>query len=111
MVSQPSAYYCYEGYLYMDRTYNQTGNSRGTPTKEWVYLVRIADDASLHPCIVCDSPNVFRFTEIPSVPIDTNRLWASRADARAAPKARLSLAYCNTCGPVFSRSYDDDLVN
>ena len=48
MVSQPSAYCCYEGYLYMDRTYNQTGN-RGTPTKEWVYLVRIADDASLHP--------------------------------------------------------------
>jgi hypothetical protein len=63
------------------------------------------------PCIVCDSPNVFRFAEIPSVPIDTNRLWASRADARAAPKARISLAYCNTCGHVFNRSYNDDLAN
>jgi len=63
------------------------------------------------PCIVCDSPNVFRFAEIPSVPIDTNRLWASRADARAAPKARISLAHCNNCGHVFNCNYNDDLVD
>jgi hypothetical protein len=63
------------------------------------------------PCIVCDSPNVFRFAEIPSVPIDTNRLWASRADARAAPKARISLAHCNNCGHIFNCNYNDDLID
>jgi hypothetical protein len=63
------------------------------------------------PCIVCDSPNVIRFAEIPPVPIDTNRLWSCRADARAAPKERISLAYCNGCGHVFNRSYNNDLVD
>src|SRR5215469_2817091 len=62
------------------------------------------------PCIVCDSPNVFRVVEIPPLPIDTNRLWVSRADARAAPKARLILAHCNNCGHLFNCNYDDDLV-
>src|SRR6516225_10232950 len=62
-------------------------------------------------CIVCDSPDVFRVVEIPPLPIDTNRLWASRVDARAAPKARISLAHCNNCGHVFNCSYNDDLVN
>jgi C-methyltransferase C-terminal domain/Methyltransferase domain len=63
------------------------------------------------PCIVCGSPKVRRFAEIPPVPIDTNRLWSSRADARAAPKARISLAYCSACGHVFNCSYNDNLVN
>jgi hypothetical protein len=66
---------------------------------------------SYTPCLVCASPNVFRVVELPPVPIDTNRLWASRADARAAPKARIDLAHCNNCGHVFNCSYDDDLVN
>src|SRR5215470_13343475 len=63
------------------------------------------------PCIVCDSPNVFRVVELPPLPIDTNRLWASRAAARAAPKARLILAHCNDCGQIFNCNYNDDLVN
>ena len=63
------------------------------------------------PCLVCASPNVFRVVELPPVPIDTSRLWASQADARAASKARISLAHCNNCGHVFNCSYNDDLVN
>src|SRR6516165_10209873 len=62
-------------------------------------------------CIVCDSPDVFRVVEIPPLPIDTNRLWASRADARAAAKARISLAHCNNCGHVFNCNYNDDLID
>jgi hypothetical protein len=62
------------------------------------------------PCIVCDSPDIFGVAEIPPVPIDTNRLWASRAEARTARKARISLAYCSSCGHVFNRNYYDDLV-
>jgi hypothetical protein len=65
---------------------------------------------ALNSCIVCGSPNVFRVVDIPPLPIDTNRLWASRADARAAPKARLILAHCNNCGHVFNCNYNDDLV-
>jgi hypothetical protein len=62
-------------------------------------------------CIVCDSPDVFRVVEIPPLPIDTNRLWTSRADARAAPKAPISLGHCDNCGHVFNSNYKDDLVN
>ena len=63
------------------------------------------------PCLACVSPNVFQVLKTPPVPIDTNRLWASRADARAAPKARISLSCCRNCGHVFNCSYNDDLVN
>jgi hypothetical protein len=62
-------------------------------------------------CLVCGSPNVFRVIELPPVPVDTNRLWASRADARAAPQAPISLAHCNNCGHVFNCNYNDGLVN
>ena len=62
-------------------------------------------------CIICGSPDVSRVVEIPPLPIDTNRLWVSRADARAAPKSRISLAHCNDCGHVFNCNYNDDLVN
>jgi hypothetical protein len=79
--------------------------------RDWELCMSKLTTPAYIPCIVCESPNVLRVAEIPPVPIDTNRLWSSRADARAAPKARISLAYCNTCGHLFNHSYDDDLVN
>ena len=62
-------------------------------------------------CLVCGSPNVFRVIELPPVPVDTNRLWVSRADARAAPQAPISLAHCNNCDHVFNCNYNVGLVN
>jgi C-methyltransferase C-terminal domain/Methyltransferase domain len=63
------------------------------------------------PCIVCTSPTVVPFAEIPSLPTNTNRIWFSREEARAAPRAQINLAYCDTCGHVFNHTYDDDLVD
>lgn len=62
------------------------------------------------PCIICASPNVVPVAELAPVPIDTNRIWFSRAEARAAPKAAISLACCNVCGHLFNHGYNDDLV-
>ena len=62
------------------------------------------------PCIICASPNVVPVAELAPVPIDTNRIWFSRAEARAAPKAPISLACCNVCGHLFNHGYNDDLV-
>ena len=62
-------------------------------------------------CIVCASPKLLQFAEITPLPIDTNRIWLSRIEARAAPKAHIKRVYCATCGHIFNRDYDDDLVN
>jgi C-methyltransferase C-terminal domain/Methyltransferase domain len=63
------------------------------------------------PCIVCASPNIFPIFEIPTVPTDTIRLWSSRAAAHSAHKAQIGLTYCEACGHLFNRSYNDDLVD
>ncbi len=62
-------------------------------------------------CIVCRSHNILPIFETSPLPIDTNRIWSSRAGAAAAPKASINLVYCDMCGHIFNRSYDEDLVN
>ena len=63
------------------------------------------------PCIVCASPNIVPILEIPAIPTDTIRLWSSRAAACSALKARMGLTYCENCGHLFNRHYDNDLVD
>ena len=63
------------------------------------------------PCIVCASPNTVPVFEISALPADTIRLWWSRAAARSAPKAKMGLTYCENCGHLFNRYYDNDLVD
>ena len=63
------------------------------------------------PCIVCASPNIVPILEIPAIPADTIRLWSSRAAACSALKARMGLTYCEDCGHLFNRHYDNDLVD
>jgi Methyltransferase domain len=63
------------------------------------------------PCIVCASPNIVPILEIPAIPTDTIRLWSSLAAACSALKARMGLTYCEDCGHLFNRHYDNDLVD
>ena len=63
------------------------------------------------PCVVCASSNIVPIFEIAALPANTIRLWSSRIAACAAPKARVSLAYCDNCGHLFNRCYDGNLVD
>src|SRR6516165_12726118 len=65
---------------------------------------------SASPCPVCASPDILPVVEIPPVPIDTCRMWPSRAGAHSALKAPLILSYCGNCSHVFNRTYDDELA-
>jgi hypothetical protein len=48
---------------------------------------------------------------MPAVPVNTIRLWSSRAAACSAARARIELTCCKNCGHLFNRCYDDDLVD
>jgi hypothetical protein len=62
-------------------------------------------------CSVCASEKIVPIVELPPVPIDTCRMWPSRAGARSAQKAQLVLSYCRNCSHIFNRAYEDDLVD
>ena len=62
-------------------------------------------------CIVSASPNVVPILDLPALPTDTIRLWSSWSAACSARKTRMSLAYCYSCGHLFNRCYDDNLVD
>jgi hypothetical protein len=66
---------------------------------------------SASPCPICASPYIIPVVELPPVPVDTCRMWPSRADARSACKAPLNLSYCGNCSHVFNRTYDDELAD
>jgi hypothetical protein len=66
---------------------------------------------SASQCPVCASPEILPIVEIPPVPIDTCRIWPSRAGAHSARKAPLALSYCGDCSHVFNRAYHDELVD
>ncbi len=62
-------------------------------------------------CPVCASPTIFPVVDLPPVPIDTCRMWPSRARAQSAQKAPLVLSCCHDCSHIFNRAYEDDLVD
>ena len=62
------------------------------------------------PCPVCTSAKVVPIVELPPVPVDTCRMWSTRAGAHSAIKAPLILSYCGDCSHVFNRTYDDELA-
>jgi len=77
----------------------------------WEMPLCSVQDPTSPPCIVCGSPNIVPIFEIPALPADTIRLWSSRAAACSAPKAPMGLTYCENCGHLFNRCYDDNLVD
>jgi hypothetical protein len=62
-------------------------------------------------CPVCTSAEIAPVVDLPPVPVDTCRMWSSRAGARSARKAPLPLGYCRGCTHVFNRAYDDELAD
>jgi hypothetical protein len=61
-------------------------------------------------CTVCGSPHVRILVDIPSLPVLCNRLHPTRAEALAAPKGRLALAFCPACGHVYNAAFDPELT-
>src|ERR1700682_4537723 len=62
-------------------------------------------------CLVCASPQFAPVFELPPVPVDTCRMWPSRAGAHTARKESLVVSYCHNCSHVFNRTYADALVD
>jgi SAM-dependent methyltransferase len=61
-------------------------------------------------CPLCRSARHATLLDRPAVPVLVNRLYASRAAARAAPVGRLDLVACRDCGFVFNRGFDPALI-
>ena len=61
-------------------------------------------------CPVCRAVNSVHLIEMAQVPAHCNLLWPTRADAVAAPRGDIRLAYCSQCGHVFNESFDPALM-
>ena len=53
---------------------------------------------------------MIRFHEVDEVPVDACRLVADRRDALAAPRGRLSLAFCEACGFIQNTAFEASRV-
>ena len=62
------------------------------------------------PCPICGTRQSEMLFERNGVPVLLNRLYPSRAAARAAPLGRLQIAVCTGCGFTFNRCFDPSLV-
>jgi 2-polyprenyl-3-methyl-5-hydroxy-6-metoxy-1,4-benzoquinol methylase len=62
-------------------------------------------------CPLCDSPDIEVFIQIPEVPVHCNLLWRTSAQALAAPRGDISLAYCRSCAHIFNTVFNPELMN
>lgn len=60
------------------------------------------DCATQHKCPVCFHSEMTVFFEVNSAPVFCNVLWPSRAEALAASRAPIRLAYCRKCGLIYN---------
>lgn len=61
-------------------------------------------------CPVCAAADPSVLGEPVDVPVLMNRLYPTRAQARAAPRGTLSLLGCNRCGFVWNRTFRGDAI-
>ena len=61
------------------------------------------------PCLVCGGATA-SLAKLPPLPTASNRLAASEAEAREAPRGILDLVSCGSCGHVFNRAFEPRLV-
>lgn len=61
-------------------------------------------------CPVCDSGPLQLFCETPNVPVFCNVLWATKAEALAAPRGDIRLGFCAHCGHVYNAAFDPQAV-
>ena len=64
----------------------------------------------LKHCPVCEHPSTSKILRIPEAPVHCNRLYGSRKAALAAPIGEIDLVYCENCGHIFNRAFDEALV-
>lgn len=57
-------------------------------------------------CPVCTSDQTHAFFTQSDVPCQDGRVWATRAEAAAAPRGEIELVHCRACGHVFNRWFD-----
>ncbi len=57
-------------------------------------------------CPACSARDHRTFFELSSVPVDSFRLVASRGEAEAFPRGRLSLSVCKQCGFIWNTAFD-----
>jgi SAM-dependent methyltransferase len=61
-------------------------------------------------CPVCGSLETPTFFEVSNVPVQCNVLWPTPEEARQAPRADISLAFCQDCGHIFNAAFRPDLM-
>jgi SAM-dependent methyltransferase len=61
-------------------------------------------------CPACDASNPPILLERTSVPVLSNRLYASQSLARLAPAGRVSISVCTQCGFVFNQDFEPSLI-
>ncbi|MCP8940109.1 class I SAM-dependent methyltransferase [Alsobacter sp. SYSU M60028] len=61
-------------------------------------------------CPVCSATTAIPFVARADVPILLNRLYPTREEARRAPTGPMDLVGCRSCGFVWNRAFDPDLI-
>jgi len=62
-------------------------------------------------CPVCSCKDVQMFMEIKRVPVYCNVLYRTREEALRAPAGIIELMFCNSCGHVYNRAFNHELMN
>ncbi len=70
-----------------------------------------ASGADLSTCPVCASSSLTDSIHIEAMPVYCNVLWPSAAEARAAARGDIDLAFCRDCGHVYNRVFDPGLMD
>lgn len=61
-------------------------------------------------CPICDHQIFSEILHIHAAPVHCNRLYGSRAAALTAPGGEIDLVYCENCGHIFNRAFDEALI-
>src|SRR6516165_1712171 len=67
--------------------------------------------SSMARCIVCGSSSCHEIVRTPELPVLTNRLADTAAEARAVPRAALDLVHCAECQHIFNADFDASLLD
>lgn len=68
------------------------------------------DGTTRKKCPVCYHSEMIVFFEVESAPVFCNVLWPSRAEALAASRAPIRLAYCHECGLIYNIAFAPQLM-
>lgn len=62
-------------------------------------------------CTVCAGTELSHIINIEDLPAQCNILWRDRSKALDAPLGNLELTFCGTCGHIFNRAFEQELVD